>query len=536
MGSRALYQITENGLTTSYYSHWGANILTPPWRLLQAEELIAQEHPNMTVSEMFKHVGYKGRYTTAGDGDTDNRPVFEEINPKDAKRMYKDLCSGYDIEAYIKLNLDSNSFEYHENPRMAYTNRQTRSVTGRLDALKHYAKKLIDDSPEDTPFSTVETKLLNTIVNEPRSLRNFESLKNKECCERYIYLPEEQAVEMMKMVYTPNSTDTLANIVTCKISLQDIVQFYVGESHEYTEFERKCLYGATERYITPCQTARELYDEFCYSAADFTRLSNIDTDQKELCDYIERSFCGDRCFGSLHKKLEPIVSEIDRLGDNQQHISIKISEYTKYDKMTAFKIPEYDNYYGFYQHDGQRYILIIAQSEQNDIDTATRNNLSLDFSQEADKIVVSRFNDEQRTPSDILSEALSIFVEEQQEAEKIKPKRVVSVEVGDNIAISDTNIYSDSYAGDISEAVKLLNTGNGVKLGQLNLGDELSDTLALVNLADAGQQRKPILFINKGEDIGLSGEQVSKIHTAVTNAAPARTQTQTQQQSSRRRR
>ena len=544
MGSRALYEITENGITTSYYSHWGANILTPAWRLMQAEEFAQQEqHSNMTISEIMKHVGHAGTYISDSE-NTEDRPILEEVNKPSADRMRDDLCNGYDIEALIRLNLDNNRFEYHENPRMSYTNRQTRTITGRLDSLKSYAKHIIDSEPDNVSFDTVEQKLMAMIVNEPRSLRNFESYKNKECYERFTYVSGTNQVEMRKMVYTPDSRDTFANIISCKLNISDLISFSEGDNHTYTEFERKCIYNGTERYITNCRTGSELSSEFCRSPADFSRLSNLDPEQKELCDYINRTFRGDRCAKKLIDTLTPEIRAIDSM-NGSNNMEIKLSEYTTV-SACPFPIPHYNNYWGFYYHNDRAIGIIISKTSQYDIESAARNRLALDISQEKGKIYKHNYGEQQEIRDNLpeyIAEAINQFVADRQYDEQNSSKKVATTKYdGTELSFEESTVKADSYASDISAAAQLLNTGNGVKLGQLSLGDDMSDTLALVNLADAGKQNKAILFISKGDDIGLKPEQIGRISGVMDSLYNSPTQNHSEnrqrtaeQQTSRRR-
>ena len=542
MGSRALYEVTENGITTSYYSHWGANILTPPWRLMQAEELAQQEQcSNMTISEVLKHVGYNGDYVA--DIESGSNLVLEEISKVSADCMRKDLCNGYDIEAYIKLDIDSNKFEYHENPRMSYTNRQTRTITGRLDSLKSCAKRIIDSEPENASFEKVEQKLITAIVNEPRSLGNFESYKNKECYERYSYIPAEDCIEMRKMVYTPNSRDTFANIVNCKLRIADLISFSEGSNHSYSEFERKCIYNGTERYITSCEKPSDLYSEFCYSKDDFSRLANLDTDQKELCSYIDRSFKGDRCAKKLIDTLTPQIRAIDST-NCANSMEIKLSEYNTVSGC-PFPIPQYNNYWGFYYRTERKIGIVISKTTQHDIEAAARNRLALDLSQQRDTIHLPYYYEGQSEINNELPKyialAINLFVEQRQYDEQNTTKKIITAKLnGADLSINETIVKGDSYSADISEAAKLLNTGNGVKLGSLKTNNSLNDTLALVNLADTDKQQRSVMFINKSENICLSEEQINKIKADIGGAVQSRSRsashTQQQEQQSRRRR
>lgn len=62
MGNRAIYILIENGERTYFYSHMGANALSPLLQLTQAKELQIKLSEFHSLAHIFEHLDYKGQY------------------------------------------------------------------------------------------------------------------------------------------------------------------------------------------------------------------------------------------------------------------------------------------------------------------------------------------------------------------------------------------------------------------------------------------------------------------------------------------
>ncbi len=113
MGQRALYTLYENGEASYFYSHWGANALTPLYRLSQAMEW--QTENNKSIAHILEHLGDDGEYKFPLDSNS--YMVFEKLDVLEANKMLSDYFSGSDLEMHITLDLDCNEclLDYNRN-------------------------------------------------------------------------------------------------------------------------------------------------------------------------------------------------------------------------------------------------------------------------------------------------------------------------------------------------------------------------------------------------------------------------------------
>lgn len=104
IGHRAIYTLYEKGEASYFYSHWGANALTPLYRLSQA--LQWQEENKESISHVLEHLGDDGTYSNPQNPNQDM--VFEKLALLEANRILNDFRKGSGLEMHIILDLDAN--------------------------------------------------------------------------------------------------------------------------------------------------------------------------------------------------------------------------------------------------------------------------------------------------------------------------------------------------------------------------------------------------------------------------------------------
>lgn len=116
MGNRAIYNIIEHGETHAFFAVWGANALSPLFRLSQAKEI--QQRQNSfpdTIAHIFAHLDYEGEYRLFRLCDAD---MF--CNPLTDKEMVDyeqefSKKSGLEMRITIDLDHDNCLLEYNHN-------------------------------------------------------------------------------------------------------------------------------------------------------------------------------------------------------------------------------------------------------------------------------------------------------------------------------------------------------------------------------------------------------------------------------------
>lgn len=108
MGQRAIYTIVEQGESSHFYAHWGANNLSPMFRLKQAEEIQAQI--NQPITHIIEHLSRNGGYENPPLDRADmfcHGIGFDESEPR----------KGSGIELFVTINLDTEQYtlDYNEH-------------------------------------------------------------------------------------------------------------------------------------------------------------------------------------------------------------------------------------------------------------------------------------------------------------------------------------------------------------------------------------------------------------------------------------
>lgn len=116
MGNRAIYIIKEDGESTIFYAHYGANALSPLLRFLQAKEIQTQLPERQSISHIFEHLDYSGQYMNPWH-DNIHDMFCERIEDYAVSNYIRDFANNSGLEMRITLDVDSNNclLEYNRN-------------------------------------------------------------------------------------------------------------------------------------------------------------------------------------------------------------------------------------------------------------------------------------------------------------------------------------------------------------------------------------------------------------------------------------
>lgn len=114
MGNRAVYTLKEDGKETYFYTHHGANSLSPLLRLWQAMEIQKQLSENQSLAHIFEHLDYDGGYQEERlpDGDM----FFAGIEPAEVQAYKDTYARGSQLEMWITLDVEKNQCILEYNP------------------------------------------------------------------------------------------------------------------------------------------------------------------------------------------------------------------------------------------------------------------------------------------------------------------------------------------------------------------------------------------------------------------------------------
>ncbi|MFI3238917.1 MAG: hypothetical protein R3Y47_12975 [Lachnospiraceae bacterium] len=136
MGQRAMYTLYENGENHYYYSHWGANALSPLMKLLQAQAI--SDEKDLPINHIFEHLDYDAGYQNPrlDDGDM----FFSKMDILEANEMMKRFRTNSDIEMLVTLDLDSNECMLDYNPNCPWFNGMGKYTISIEDGLDNVSK------------------------------------------------------------------------------------------------------------------------------------------------------------------------------------------------------------------------------------------------------------------------------------------------------------------------------------------------------------------------------------------------------------
>lgn len=114
MGNRAVYCLKEDRKETHFYTHYGANSLSPLLRLWQAMEIQKQLPGNQSLAYIFEHLDDTGRYQE--ERLPDENMFLTRIQPGEVGN-YEDIYKkGSQLEIWITLDVDENQCILDYNP------------------------------------------------------------------------------------------------------------------------------------------------------------------------------------------------------------------------------------------------------------------------------------------------------------------------------------------------------------------------------------------------------------------------------------
>lgn len=114
MGNQAIYLIHEKGKTTGFAAHYGANALSPLWRMLEAQQLQFELGPHLSITHLFEHLDYEGNYQNPRLADED---MFCRRIPDSELSSYNEAYKkGSLYEMRVLFELDKNGLQMEYNP------------------------------------------------------------------------------------------------------------------------------------------------------------------------------------------------------------------------------------------------------------------------------------------------------------------------------------------------------------------------------------------------------------------------------------
>ncbi|GLC79387.1 hypothetical protein [Lacrimispora brassicae] len=114
MGNRAIYTLIERGESNYFYSHMGANALSPLLRLTQAKELQTKLSESHSLAYIFEHLDYDGQYQNPRLMDADM--FCERIEPISIPEYEQSYAQRGELEMKITIDLDENDCLLEYNP------------------------------------------------------------------------------------------------------------------------------------------------------------------------------------------------------------------------------------------------------------------------------------------------------------------------------------------------------------------------------------------------------------------------------------
>jgi hypothetical protein len=185
MGNRAIYILIENGEWTYFYSHMGANALSPLLRLTQAKELQIKLSEFHSLAHIFEHLDYKGQYQNPRLMDADM--FCERTEPISIPEYEQSYAQRGELEMKITLDLDENDCLLEYNPNCPWY-RTMGSFSINLDAGVENVRRLLAHAEE---HSIIDFGRLLTIYHRSTGLEEkLESARGYMRLEEYLDSPQ----------------------------------------------------------------------------------------------------------------------------------------------------------------------------------------------------------------------------------------------------------------------------------------------------------------------------------------------------------
>lgn len=189
MGNRAVYCLKEDRKETHFYTHYGANSLSPLLRLWQAMEIQKQLPGNQSLAYIFEHLDDTGRYQEERLPDEDM--FFSRIQPGEVGN-YEDIYKkGSQLEMWITLDVDENQCVLDYNPNCpwyytmgSYSIDLDKGVENVRRLLKYGEKNRITDFNELLAIYHHSTGLAEKLEDARGSMRLSEYLDSPQAEEQ----------------------------------------------------------------------------------------------------------------------------------------------------------------------------------------------------------------------------------------------------------------------------------------------------------------------------------------------------------------
>ena len=141
MSDPAIYIIRENGENHFFSAYYGANALSPLFRLSQAKTVqeTLPEHP--PISHVFEHLDYSGNYQNPRLDDADM--FCKRILPNEMPQYSKDYAEHGNFQMRMTFDLDQNCFMMEYNPNCLWY-RTMGSFSIDLDVGLENVRKLLE--------------------------------------------------------------------------------------------------------------------------------------------------------------------------------------------------------------------------------------------------------------------------------------------------------------------------------------------------------------------------------------------------------
>ena len=200
MGNRAIYVITEDKKSTSFYTHWGGNALSPLWRLLQAKELQGQIPEKKSIAHIFEHLDDQGQYVNPPH----DNPADMFCSRTDDVVITQGTFDLQGVEMLVQLDLDSNTclLEYNRSyPWYAHMDSHSIPIDvglGNVEKLLQAAERSGIDSFGQLLMIYNKATGLDEALENARAgqrldeyLNSEEAEADRECYRTYYGSPDE---------------------------------------------------------------------------------------------------------------------------------------------------------------------------------------------------------------------------------------------------------------------------------------------------------------------------------------------------------
>jgi len=197
MGNRAVYTLKEDGKETYFYTHHGANSLSPLLRLWQTMEIQKQLPEYQSLAHIFEHLDYDGGYQE--ERLPDGEMFFAGIEQGEVQAYKDTYARGSQLEMWITLDVEENQCILEYNPNCPWY-RTMGSYSIDLDKGLENVRRLLEYGEEQgiTDFN----RLLAVYHNSTGLGEKMEDARGNMRLSEYLDSPqaEEQRSRYLEML------------------------------------------------------------------------------------------------------------------------------------------------------------------------------------------------------------------------------------------------------------------------------------------------------------------------------------------------